>query len=101
MKETRHEPSDPAWIMEAEMESEYRPFVPCLYPELCENCDGIPENVDVHLKSGEHLQLRDIAGIDLTAGEIILRAPDGSAQSFRRANVVYAGCARVPPLPFN
>ena len=83
------------------MEKFYRPFEPCLYPSLCADCKGVPEGVDVHLASGEQLQFRDITGIELTAEEIVLHKPDGETRRFPRREVVYAGCARVSPAPFN
>lgn len=79
------------------METTYRPFVPCLYPSLCKDCEGVPEGVNVHLVSGERLEFSDIAGIELTAGEIVLHAKGGTEHRFARRDVVYAGCARVPP----
>ena len=79
------------------MEPQYRPFEPCLYPALCQDCNGIPEGVNVYLVSGEEFEFRDIAGIELTAGEIVLHVKDGTEHRFDRSNVVYAGCARVPP----
>ena len=79
------------------METHYRPFVPCLYPELCRDCQGIPEGVNVHLASGERLEFLNVAGIELTTNEIVLHVKDGTKHRFHRSDVVYAGCARVTP----
>ena len=79
------------------METHYRPFVPCLYPDVCKDCAGIPEGVNVHLVSGEKLEFRDIAGIELKDAEIVLHVKDGTEHRFHRSDVVYAGCSRVPP----
>ena len=79
------------------MNQTHRNFEPCLYPALCEDCQGIPASVVVHLVSGEKFEYAAVQGIDLTAGEIILRPPEGEPIRFARNSVVYAGCGRVPP----
>jgi len=74
-------------------------FKPCLYPALCADCEGIPGSVVVHLFSGETFEYSGVLGIDLTAGEIILRPAVGDPVHFPRDRVVYACCGRgFPPV---
>jgi hypothetical protein len=81
------------------MNQAQRNFKPCLYPSLCADCDGIPASVVVHLVSGEKHEYPGVLGIDLTAGEIILRPKVGEKVRFPRESVLYAGCGRgLPPL---
>jgi len=83
--------------MGKEMEEHYRPFKPCMYPSICADCDGLPEGVTVHFFSGKRLEVHGIAGIELTAEEIVLHPREGDLLGFFRREVFYAGCSRVPP----
>jgi hypothetical protein len=83
------------------VEQRYRPFKPCIYPSVCDDCDGLPEGVAVYLRSGERLEFNAIDGIELTGEEIVLHAATGESTRFPREDVVYAGCSRVLPPPLS
>jgi hypothetical protein len=81
------------------MQERYRPFKQCIYPSVCDDCDGLPPGVAVHLRSGQRVDFSDVAGIELTRDEIILHTEGGEQVRFPRTDVVYAGCSRSLPPP--
>jgi hypothetical protein len=71
----------------------------CIYSSTCEVCPGKGKFIAVHLRSGRVIEVRDVAGVRLELGKLVIARSEGPPLTFLRKDVYYAGCGQgLPPF---